>query len=210
MNRQKLTELVNNPEKISQRDIALLTDMAEQYPYATVIQILLAKSKQQQPDARQALATAALYTPNRQVLRQVIENNLPPLSYTESSYSSSSAAKQEIPAQAEHTPQVAAEQTEEPAELKQTQEQYNTTPEPQSASITADQEHIQATTTAAENTDEETDTELPPQADNNLFDDLHKNLKRLREERTKWHAADSGPEQEGSSNHLRSAATTKL
>ncbi|MBW3546008.1 MAG: hypothetical protein KY428_10490, partial [Bacteroidetes bacterium] len=79
MNRQKLTELITFPERINSRHTAMLSEMATQYPYATVIQILLGKSKQQHADARNGLATAALYTPNRQVLRLVMEDQLPPL-----------------------------------------------------------------------------------------------------------------------------------
>ncbi len=79
MNRQKLTELITYPERLSSRETAMLTEMAAQYPYATVVQILLAKSMQQHADARQSLANAALYTPNRQILRLVMEDKLPRL-----------------------------------------------------------------------------------------------------------------------------------
>ncbi|EMR02431.1 tetratricopeptide repeat protein [Cesiribacter andamanensis] len=79
MNRTKLTELINHPEKVTSRDAAMMADMAAQYPYAAILQILLAKSQQQHEQARQYLGTAALYTPNRSVLRLVMENRLPGL-----------------------------------------------------------------------------------------------------------------------------------
>ena len=152
MNRQKLTELIQYPERISARDVSMLTDMAVQYPYATVIQILLAKSKQQHADARHSLATAALYTPNRAVLRQVMENSLPSLSPS-----------------AEATPpaaETATSATISPASPPQWETQPTSTD----------------TTSAIKAAAEE-----PPQAKADVFEELQRNLKRLREERSNWY-----------------------
>ncbi|AHM58963.1 hypothetical protein D770_03480 [Flammeovirgaceae bacterium 311] len=167
MNRQKLTELIQYPERINTRDISMLTEMAEQYPYATAIQILLAKSKQQQPDARQSLATAALYSPNRGVLRQVMENTLPPLSSSSPAISPAAAT---------------TDLQEDPPALP-----ADTTSQDPQQSVPAEQ---------ADNRDKEPD-EMPAEeisaADRavqdkaDVFEELQKNLRRLREERSRWH-----------------------
>jgi hypothetical protein len=57
----------------------MLAEMVEQYPYVGVLHILRAKSGQGSPSERHLLGTAALYSPNRQILRQVMENKLPAL-----------------------------------------------------------------------------------------------------------------------------------
>lgn len=142
LNRQKLTELITFPERINSRHTAMLSEMAAQYPYATVIQILLGKSKQQQPDARTGLATAALYTPNRQVLRQVMEDQLPPLPGVENSLLNA---------------QPGIEDTE-----------------------TASDDALEQSLVEAEQAPE-------PKAD--VFEELQHNLKKLRNERRKWHQA---------------------
>jgi hypothetical protein len=173
LNRQKLTELLQYPERISSRDTSMLTDMAEQYPYATVIQILLAKSKQQQADARQSLATAALYSPNRGVLRQVIENTLPQL------FSSEDVNTADV---------VAASTPPPPA------------PEPeieQDATVTQPKPHLSEENTAAENAARE-------KAD--VFEELQKNLRRLREERSKWHQSDKSQTANDQNSHNRGSA----
>lgn len=151
MNRQKLTELVTQPERISSRDSAMLTEMAAQYPYATAIQILLAKSKQEQPDARFFLATAALYTPNRQILKQLMENHLPALASTKQQ------AKESEPERKAIIIPVADTDT----EANQT---VPTTP-----------------------VDETNTSDTTPKPDTDVFEELQKNLKRLREERSKMY-----------------------
>jgi hypothetical protein len=79
LNRNKLTELLLHPDKVTSRNAAMLAEMVEQYPYAGVLHILRAKSGQGGESERQYLGMAALYTPNRQILRQVMENKLPAL-----------------------------------------------------------------------------------------------------------------------------------
>lgn len=151
MNRQKLTELILHPERISTRESSLLQDMAAQYPYATNIQILLAKSKQQHPDARQHLATAALYTPNRGVLRMVMEDKLPK--------------------HHKNKPQAGAD----------TREQRKEDPNTPTGNATI----VEHTAALSVHPDTALTPEQPPQVKEDIFDELQKNLKRLREEREK-------------------------
>lgn len=123
----------------------MLQDMAAQYPYATAIQIMLAKSKQQQADARHQLATAALYSPNRAVLRQVMENTLPALDPGASATPTGNAVIVPVPEQEEG------------------ESETRTASGPGSVAYTS--------------------PEQPPQSKEDVFDELQKNLKRLRQSR---------------------------
>jgi hypothetical protein len=146
LNRQKLTELILHPEQISQRESSMLQDMAAQYPYATAIQIMLAKSKQQQANARHQLATAALYSPNRGILRQVMENTLPAIEQSLTARPAANAVIVPAPDQDVDTT----------ADL-----------------VSAPQHAIPPSASS----------EQPPQSKEDVFEELQKNLRRLRETR---------------------------
>lgn len=76
MNKQKFIELVENPASICPKDTNILSDLAANYPYCSLIRSMLAKARQGSPEAKESLATAALYIPDRKVLKGIMENNL--------------------------------------------------------------------------------------------------------------------------------------
>ena len=76
MNRQKLLKYLSEPHALQSRHVPVLEDMVKQYPYATVLRLLLAKASAGTTGAKANLANAALYTPNRSRLRSFIEEGL--------------------------------------------------------------------------------------------------------------------------------------
>lgn len=143
----------------------MLAEMAVQYPYATVLHVLLAKSRQQHADARSSLATAALYSPNRHVLRLVMENTLPAIH---------SAAPPATPPAAE----------------------IILTPVPDNAVENSLSPVAPSAGVSVESDTDENVTSDAPQAKEDIFDELQRNLKRLREERIKHYEQ---PESQGES-----------
>ncbi|WP_017731679.1 tetratricopeptide repeat protein [Nafulsella turpanensis] len=76
MNKSHFIEFVENPAKLKARDADILAELARNYPYSSLVHILQAKALQQTDKARTSLATAALYIPDRSVLKMVMENTL--------------------------------------------------------------------------------------------------------------------------------------
>ena len=74
MNKQKFIEFVENPESISAKDAEILTELAHNYPYSSLVHTLLAKASKSTAGARSSLASAALYIPDRSVLKSVMES----------------------------------------------------------------------------------------------------------------------------------------
>lgn len=77
MNKHKFIELVENPSGIRHKDADILTELARNYPYSSLVRTMLAKARQGTPQAKESLSTAALYIPDRKVLKAVMEDNLP-------------------------------------------------------------------------------------------------------------------------------------
>ena len=75
MNKNKFIELVENPGSVRPKDADILAELARNYPYSSLVHTLLAKALQNSEHAKASLATAALYIPDRSVLKSVIENN---------------------------------------------------------------------------------------------------------------------------------------
>jgi hypothetical protein len=73
VNQIELQALLEAPEGTSVKNAVLLAQLAEKYPYFQPVHLLLAKANIGQPDEKQSLATAALYT-NGQLLHKVIFN----------------------------------------------------------------------------------------------------------------------------------------
>lgn len=74
----ELWEAVQRPQEISSETVAQMEEVVERYPYFQLIHTLLAKAKhdQQTPDAYAALGRAAVYAPDRRLLRQVFYDEL--------------------------------------------------------------------------------------------------------------------------------------
>jgi hypothetical protein len=67
----ELKALLEAPEGTSSKNATLLTELAARYPYFQPLHLLLAKANIGQPNEKNSLATAALYT-NGQLLHKVI------------------------------------------------------------------------------------------------------------------------------------------
>lgn len=76
MNKHKFIEFVESPSSIRHKDADILTELARNYPYSSLVRTMLAKARQGTPEAKQSLSTAALYIPDRRVLKDVMEDNL--------------------------------------------------------------------------------------------------------------------------------------
>lgn len=76
MNKSHFIEFVENPARLKARDADILAELARNYPYSSLVHTLYAKAVQQTEHARSSLATAALYIPDRSVLKSVMENSL--------------------------------------------------------------------------------------------------------------------------------------
>lgn len=77
-NQQALLNLMSHPNEISEREVAELTEMIENYPYFQLGYSLLAKAKHdsQAADAYKYLSKAAIYAPNRRMLRKLFYEDL--------------------------------------------------------------------------------------------------------------------------------------
>lgn len=75
MNKQKFIEFVENPASITEKDADILAELARNYPYSSLVHTMLAKANQNTNQAQSSLANAALYIPDRSVLKSVMENN---------------------------------------------------------------------------------------------------------------------------------------
>ena len=76
MNKQKFIELVENPSSINEKDAGILAELARNYPYSPLVHTMLAKALQFKEEAKSSLGTAALYIPDRSVLKAVMEDQL--------------------------------------------------------------------------------------------------------------------------------------
>ncbi len=74
----ELWEAVQRPREISTDAVAQMEEVVHRYPYFQLIHTLIAKAKhdQQAPDAYAALGRAAIYAPDRRLLRQVFYDEL--------------------------------------------------------------------------------------------------------------------------------------
>ncbi len=71
-------DAIQQPQAISAETVAQMEEAVARYPYFQLIHTLVAKAKhdQQTPDAYAALGRAAIYAPNRRLLRQVFYDEL--------------------------------------------------------------------------------------------------------------------------------------
>jgi hypothetical protein len=143
----------------------MLAEMVEQYPYVGVLHILRAKSGQGSASERQLLGTAALYSPNRQILRQVMENKLTALA---------AGIVEEAPVQQNASP--ASEWQAEPV-TPQTSAPADTPAPP-----------------APEEQQEEEEEDRPPSSKPDIFEELQENLRQLRASRNQSYAPESKAE----------------
>ena len=74
----QLWDALQHPRDISSDTVAEMEATLDKYPYFQVLYTLIAKAKhdQQTPDAYESLGKAAVYAPNRQLLRQVFYDEL--------------------------------------------------------------------------------------------------------------------------------------
>ena len=74
----ELWEAVQHPRTISTQTVESMEALLKQYPYFQVLHTLVAKAKhdQQSPDAYAALGRAAVYAPDRRLLRRVFYDEL--------------------------------------------------------------------------------------------------------------------------------------
>lgn len=76
--KQSLLNLMSYPNEISDREVEELNEILADYPYFQLGHSLIAKAKhdKQTPDAHQALTHAAIYAPNRSLLRSLFYEDL--------------------------------------------------------------------------------------------------------------------------------------
>lgn len=76
--KQSLLNLMSYPNDISEQELEELKSVLDQYPYFQLGHSLVAKAKhdKQTSDARQALAQASVYAPNRRMLRSLFYDDL--------------------------------------------------------------------------------------------------------------------------------------
>ena len=74
----ELWEAVQRPREISSEAVEQMEEVVNRYPYFQLIHTLIAKAKhdQQAPDAYAALGRAAIYAPDRRLLRRVFYDEL--------------------------------------------------------------------------------------------------------------------------------------
>ncbi len=84
MNKQKFIELVDNPSGICEKDAGILADLAAAYPYSSLVHTMLAKALRNSRESKESLATAAVFIPDRSVLKAVMEDQLVKISSAES------------------------------------------------------------------------------------------------------------------------------
>jgi len=78
INRQKLLGILGSPNEISDKDLEELEEAVGQTPYFQLGHALIAKAKydRQSPDAYDSLSHAAIYAPNRGILKKIFYDNL--------------------------------------------------------------------------------------------------------------------------------------
>ncbi len=78
INRQKLLGILGSPNEISDKDLEELEEAVSQTPYFQLGHALIAKAKydRQSPDAYDSLSHAAIYAPNRGILKKIFYDNL--------------------------------------------------------------------------------------------------------------------------------------
>jgi tetratricopeptide (TPR) repeat protein len=76
VNKHKFIEFVEKPSSIREKDTDILSELARNYPYASLVRSMLAKAMAHTPEAKASLATAALFIPDRKVLKAVMEDKL--------------------------------------------------------------------------------------------------------------------------------------
>ena len=77
-NQHKLRDAIHHPRDISSDTVTDMESTVAKYPYFQLLHTLIAKAKhdQQTADAYQALGKAAVYAPDRRVLRQVFYDDI--------------------------------------------------------------------------------------------------------------------------------------
>ena len=78
INKQKLLDILKSPKDMSDKDLEELEDMVIQYPYFQLGHSLVSKAKydRQTPDAYASLSLAAIYAPDRSVLKKLFYDKL--------------------------------------------------------------------------------------------------------------------------------------
>ena len=78
INKQKLLDILGSPKDISDKDLEELENVVQQYPYFQLGYSLIAKAKydRQAPDAYDSLSIAAIYAPDRIILKKIFYDNL--------------------------------------------------------------------------------------------------------------------------------------
>lgn len=96
MNRQKLVELIKNPKEMSFRELKELEDLVKQHPYFQLAHALIAKVRNDRnfPQKEKSLNHAAIHAPNRNRLKKLFYDELPPVSeeYSSGSHPSGNTA----------------------------------------------------------------------------------------------------------------------
>ncbi|MEQ8926023.1 MAG: tetratricopeptide repeat protein [Fulvivirga sp.] len=79
MNKQKFNNVVAEPESITLSDAKDLSSLAKTYPYSQIIHALVAKgySGRNEKQYKTAVATAAMYATDRQVLKELVVKRKP-------------------------------------------------------------------------------------------------------------------------------------
>ena len=74
MDKERFNHIINNAQNINDKDIELLTDIVETYPYFTIAQALLAIGMELKEDSRsnRQLRLAAAMVPDRNALRHLL------------------------------------------------------------------------------------------------------------------------------------------
>lgn len=164
-NQQTLINLMSYPNDISSSEVAELREAIANYPYFQLGHSLLAKAMhdKQAPEAYATLSKAAIYAPNRRLLRQLFYEDLH-IDRT-------------------NTPPVSGQETD---ELIQQETEYAQPEEPTTGDTSNETEHYEPPV------DEETQhhEEDKTTKSDEVYDELEENLRKLRENKSKFSEED--------------------
>jgi hypothetical protein len=79
VNKQKIVEIIKEPNLIKHEEVRYLEQLADSYPYSQFIKAILAKGHVniKSPQKQSKISCAAIYTSNRSVLKNFMEGTLP-------------------------------------------------------------------------------------------------------------------------------------
>lgn len=77
MDKQQFLEFLKNPQRASEETLGMFDELIRKYPYFQAAHLFIAKvaNDLDHPDKKEKLNSAAIYTANRAILKEIIETN---------------------------------------------------------------------------------------------------------------------------------------